>query len=313
MSDNTYSSNSRTHAIYVTIIAILVGALIYTNFLLKSSGDKVEVITEERDEQSDLLAKLQQEYDLALEELERYKGQTATLDSLLSVREAELMEQRKKIQSIISAGGSLARAEQMIADLRAERIVFQQKVDSLIAVTNQLQYEKIVLTGRGDSLETELYGQRELTDRMQTENLQMRQRIDRASVLSAQDVYGTGIRYKKGREIETTKSKDVDKLKICFNLAENKIAEAGDVELLVRLIGPDGVTIQYSALGSGAFRDANTGNDIPYTYKIRPRFDNEQKNVCSLWDQDGQFPRGQYKVNVYQQGFLIGESSFSLR
>jgi hypothetical protein len=313
MTDNTYSSNSRTHAIYITIIAILVAALIYTNYMLKTSASKVETVIEEVDEKNELLSKLQLEFDQALIELDRYKGQTVTLDSLLSIREAELMEQKKKIQALISTGGSLAKAEQMIADLKAERYVFQQKVDSLIAVTNQLQYEKIVLSAKGDSLVTELGTQQQLTQRMESENIQMRQKIDKASILTAQNVTGKGIRYKKGKEVETNKSGDVDKLKICFDLAENKIAEAGETELLVRLIGPDGVTIQFSALGSGAFRDANTGNEIPYTYKIRPRYDNEQKNICSLWDQDGQFPKGQYKAHVYQQGYLIGETAFSLR
>jgi hypothetical protein len=313
MTDNTSASNSRTHAIYITIIALLVAALIYTNYMLKTSASKVETVTEEVDEKNELLSKLQLEYDQALIELDRYKGQTVTLDSLLSIREAELMEQKKKIQALISTGGSLAKAEQMITDLKAERYVFQQKVDSLIAVTNQLQYEKIVLSQKGDSLVTVLGTQQQLTQRIESENIQMRQKIDKASILTAQNVTGKGIRYKKGKEVETNKSGDVDKLKICFDLAENKIAEAGETELLVRLIGPDGVTIQFSALGSGAFRDANTGNEIPYTYKIRPRYDNEQKNICSLWDQDGQFPKGQYKAHIYQQGYLIGETAFSLR
>jgi len=317
METSSPNSNSKTHAIYLTIIALLIAALVYSNLRLKQSSDKVGTVTEEKDEKATLLTKLQQEFELAKQELEQYKGQTASLDSMLSIRDNELEEKRRYIQSIISSGtaskNDLAKAQQMISDLKTERTIFQQRVDSLIAVNNKLQYEKIVLSGQRDSLGVELSTQKTTNEQISAENTNMKQKINKASILTAQNVTGSGIRYKKGKELTTAKSGDADKLKICFDLLENKIAEQGETDLAVRLLGPDGVTIQYSALGSGTFQDANSGNEIPYTYKIRPIYTNQQKNVCSLWDQDNGFPKGAYKAQIYQQGYMIGETSFSMK
>lgn len=142
----------------------------------------------------------------------------------------------------------------------------------------------------------------------------MKDRIDKASILSTANIQATPIRMtRKGKEDEVSKAKDAEKLRVCFDVLQNKIAPSGETKIEVRIISPDGSTIQLQNLGSGTFTEATTGNDIPFTYSISPDYQNETKTVCSYWAQSFKFASGKYSVEVYEKGFLIGQSSFSMK
>jgi hypothetical protein len=113
--------------------------------------------------------------------------------------------------------------------------------------------------------------------------------------------------------VEANKAGGTKKLKLCFDLLENKIAKEGPTKLLVRIIGPDGVTLSLQSMGSGTFEDAITGAPMQYTYEIAPDFKNEGKTVCSYWDQNTDYTNGTYQALVYQRGYKIGYTSFELR
>ncbi len=46
---------------------------------------------------------------------------------------------------------------------------------------------------------------------------------------------------------------------------------------------------------------------------ISPDYQNETKTVCSYWAQTFKFASGKYSVEVYEKGFLIGQSSFVMK
>ena len=142
----------------------------------------------------------------------------------------------------------------------------------------------------------------------------MKDRIDKASILSTANIVSTPIRMtRKGKEDEVKKAKDAEKLRVCFDLLQNKIAPPGQIQIEVRIISPDGTTIQLQNLGSGTFKENTTGNEIPYTYTISPDYQNDNKTVCSYWAQTYKFAPGKYSVEVYEKGFLIGQSSFMMK
>jgi hypothetical protein len=316
--ENGSSGNGRLHAMYIVLIALLIGGLVYTNIVLKKSKETIVVTSKQRDDVQALKAELDKKYSESLQEIETYRAENAGLDSLLTVKEKELTEKKQRIDAMLSQISSLksndatkakllADAQALIRQMEDDKAHLQASIDSLTTVNKKLYQERDSVTGE---LTTTLQKKQQVDE----ENQKMKERIDKASILSTANIQCTPIRMtRKGKEDEVKKAKDAEKLRVCFDLLQNKIAPAGETELAVRIISPDGTTIQLQNLGSGVFKEATTGNDIPFTYNITPDYQNETKTVCSYWAQTYKFAPGKYSVEVYQKGFLIGQSSFTMK
>ena len=319
MSENeTSNSNGKLHAMYIVLIALLIGGLVYTNIRLKKSKETIVVTEKQRDDVSALKAELDKKYTESMQEIESYRADNAELDSLLTVKEQELSSKRAKIDALLSevsklkAGDAskaklLAEAQAMMKQMDDDKVRLQTSIDSLLAVNKILYQERDSITG-------ELSNTLQKKQQVDEENKKMKDRIDKASILSTANIQCSPIRMtRKGKEDEVSKAKDAEKLRICFDLLQNKIAPNGETEISVRIISPDGSTIQMQSLGSGTFKEATTGNEIPFTYNISPDYQNETKTVCSYWAQTFKFAAGKYSVEVYEKGFLIGQSSFMMK
>ena len=316
--ENAPNSNGKLHAMYIILIALLIGGLVYTNLKLKKSKETIVVTEKQRDDVTTLKSELDRKYNESLLEIESYRAENAGLDSLLMIKEQELTSKKAKIDALLTQISSLKsgdaskaklilEAQTLMKQMDDDKAKLQTSIDSLIAVNKQLYQERDSVTG-------ELITTIQKKQKAEEDNQKMKDRIDKASILSTANILAIPIRMtKKGKEDEVKKAKDAEKLRVCFDLLQNKIAPAGETEVAVRIISPDGSTIQIQNLGSGTLKDATTGNDIPFTYTITPDYQNETKTVCSYWAQTFNFAPGKYSVEVYEKGFLIGQSSFSMK
>lgn len=319
MSENeTSNSNGKLHAMYIVLIALLIGGLVYTNLKLKKSKETIVVTEKQRDDVTTLKQELDRKYAESMQEIESYRAENAGLDSLLTVKEQELTAKRAKVDALLSEIAKLktgdatkskllAEAQALLKQMEDDKVRMQTSIDSLLTVNQQLYQERDSISGE---LKTTMQKKQEIDD----ENKKMKDRIDKASILTTSNIQCSPIRItKKGKEDEVSKAKDAEKLRICFDLLQNKIAPSGPTEIAIRIISPDGSTIQMQSLGSGTFNEATTGNEIPYTYNISPDYQNDTKTVCSYWAQTFKFASGKYSVEVYQNGFLIGQSTFTMK
>jgi hypothetical protein len=311
-------SNSKIHALYIALILLLLGGLVFTNLKLKKSKEVIVVTNTQLDKSEQLYADLDKEYQKALEDLEIYREEKAGLDSILTIREKDLNAKKQQIAQLIQSGknnqADLEKARKLIQQLNAERLSFQNKIDSLLQVNQTLTIEKENLIVEKSTLNEELVTVRSEKEQVSTENQKLKSTVDKAKILTTNNIKVIALKGgKKGKETEVKKAKDTETLKVCFDLLPNRVAPAGETEMAIRLVGPDGVTIQIDALGSGVLKEATTGNNVPYTYVIRPDYQNETKTVCSMWNQSFSFYPGKYSVEVYQKGLLIGQGNFSLK
>jgi hypothetical protein len=132
--------------------------------------------------------------------------------------------------------------------------------------------------------------------------------IDVGTTLHASAFNIAGIDVKNsGKEKETTKAKKVDVLRISFTLDENRISPSGTKDLYVCVTGPDGKPVAVEALGSGLFKTREDG-ERTYTQKVQVQYTQGQRQVVSFdWKQNTPFQVGDYKIEVYHNGFKIGE------
>ena len=101
----------------------------------------------------------------------------------------------------------------------------------------------------------------------------------------------------------------MDKLRITFDLDENRIAASGPKDLYVSITAPDGSPVAVEALGSGTFK-TREGEEKFFTHKVEINYTKGQRQTVSFdWKQNTNFVTGDYKIEVFHNGFKIGEGT----
>lgn len=264
--------------------------------LEQSSSDEKALLLGQYDDMVALYDSLGSDYDLL-------KGQNASLDSLLAQKEQENFLLRSEIDQLKSK-----------ADLSAEEIAKLQALLEDYKTTNEgylAQIEQLV--AENEALTASLEEEREKNQVLSAENEYLGEKFVQGSLLQTQNLEITGVKYKKnGKEVTTLKTNKLEQLRVCFETGENKVIEPGPVEMLVRIINPTGVTIVVESLGSGVFDNKDSGEEMQYTKAIQFDYENSNKRICVYWSEQV-YESGEYQVEVYQSGLLIGESSVTLK
>jgi len=130
-------------------------------------------------------------------------------------------------------------------------------------------------------------------------------KVEIASVIQAKDIMAVALN--KNRK-ETTRIDRMDKLRVCFTLRENPIATAGPKTVYLRVIRPDQLVI---AISPDNLFDYDSSKMV-FTESRKVDYMNQDIDMCIFVDNTGDFIPGNYTVELYLEGNLIGTSSFIL-
>lgn len=255
-------------------------------------------------------ASLQADFNQQLAEINQLKGQNAELDALLEEREAEIkahledLEKWKK-QSSYNAN-ELKKAKATILAFEKEKLAFQEELETLYAENKELKRIK-------QALEEDLEGERKTTQKLTEVKELLSNKVELGSLLDADELYISGIKVKgNGVEKEVNKIKNTDKILVCYQTGENKVRDAGDVQMQLRLISPDNNVMYIESEGSGTFVSKETGETIKYTKEASFSYENKNKKVCIYWSHNVD-QSGEYTAEVYQDGYLLGSTFIELK
>jgi peptidoglycan hydrolase CwlO-like protein len=253
---------------------------------------------------------LQKSFDAALNRLDSLTGYNNELEGKLSERNTEISKLKGQINSILKkqrlTEDERKKAQSLIAELNDKISHLEAEVARLTAENEQLTMEKNTLTQEKEQLTADLQS-------TATAKEELARKVDIASTLNASNISVTPVNEKSGgKEKVTTNAKRVDKLVIAFDV-DNRIAETGSTEVFVCITGPDGKPITVEALGSGTFTTREEGEKF-FTTKVPVEFESGKKrHVEFAWKQNSPFKTGNYKIEVYHNGFKIGEATRELK
>jgi hypothetical protein len=136
--------------------------------------------------------------------------------------------------------------------------------------------------------------------------------VDVASTFSASNITIKPFNEKRsGKEKETTTAKRVDKLVISFDV-ENRIARSGPADLYVVVTGPNGQVVTDPNIGSGTLTTRLDG-DRPFSFKTTINYEQNTRKNVSVPLRRNDFQTGDYKIEIYQNGFKIAEGVRTLK
>ncbi len=95
-------------------------------------------------------------------------------------------------------------------------------------------------------------------------------------------------------------------------LGSNSIARQDRKEVFLRILDPNGAVLSDMATGSGAF--IYNGREMIYSSKEAINFDNTRQKLDIMYGRGGvPLKDGKYTVELYSEGFKIGEGDFTVK
>jgi seryl-tRNA synthetase len=191
----------------------------------------------------------------------------------------------------------------MLTQKDEEIALLKQTNDKLNAENTVLKEEKVKLSQSVSDLTSqkkELDQKVELASKLRAENFKL------AAVTKSNKE-----RVTKSKTQTEFKAKDLDRLKVAFNIADNKVAPMGTKTLFLRVIEPEGSALYDLSSGSGTF--PLDGVDVYYTAKQDILFDNKKPQVEFLYKKGTDYKKGKHTIEIYCEGALIGSSQFIVK
>jgi len=311
----TQPQKDNRNIIYGVLVAALLGTWGYIIYDKSKTSEKIDQLQTQYVNVDSSRNEVQQLYNSSLARLDSLTGAnqqlTDSLSSQNSDRSKEIAKLNAEIKSILgnkkATAGELATAKRKISELN-------NTITTYVAEIEKLKGENLELTARNEQITTEKQAVERNLEETNVAKKQLEDKVDVGSTLHASGINVIAINEKSGgKEKATSTAKRVDKLRIAFNVDENRITTSGDKELYVCLYGPDGQPISIPAYGSGTFNTREEGQKF-FTNKVNVNYEQGKRSAVSFdWRQDQTFKTGDYRVEIYNNGFKIGEGVTKLK
>ena len=226
-----------------------------------------------------------------------------------------LVEAKARIESLID---SLKVSETNVKSLwkfKKKYLALQKEMDFILTENDKLKVENQLLATTLDSTkvdyELKLAERTTFTDSLLVQNTALVDIVEGAAVLSANSMNVTGvIERSSGKQIPTERARRSDKIRICFTVAKNKLVQAGDKELFVQVIDPKNNIL-------GVNEQITFGEEVlNYSLISKFNYENQSLPICEYLakkNDDVDFEKGTYKVNVFNGKELVTSSQFTMK
>lgn len=299
----TIAPKKQTPKLLIALLALSMAGNVYLFVSKNKVSEQNNFLISENTDINAAKDTLQNQYDAALARLDDLTGKNAELDQLVKDKDGELAKLKSEIKSLLGKKNAsiadLKKAQSLIGSLRSKVKTYEERISELEIANSNLTSENSQLYKENDSVSSEAAKLKKL-----------------GSVLHISNIKMEPINQKRNgeKEIETTKAKKVDILRVVFDIDENRIAESGLNEIFVLIEGPDGKLLSNAAYGSGVTSDAD-GNSLNYTVVKRVNLEKAQRmtNVSVDWKQENSYQKGAYSITFYNGGYKIGSGSVQLR
>ena len=294
-------SDNRTKIIIGVLAAALLTAIIFIIFGYKKQGELRKEGELTKQELLDASAKLEAisiELDQKIEEIQKLGGD---IEELQLARE-EIEKEKESLRK--SSNVQISRLRERVRGYETLLKNKDEEITKLRVIADSLLSENTTLKSQQNEMQ-------EVLTTMEEDKGKLEERVAFAGRLKAENIKVIAVN-KRGKEREGEfKSRQIDKLKMEFNIGENNVAPIEGKEILVRVIEPAGNVIFDVATGSGTFMI--DGREEFYTTKQDILFDNTKQILTFLYQKPSEFEPGQYTLEIYTDDYVMGSRNFTVK
>lgn len=255
---------------------------------------------------------LTQEFELEKEDLENqyttFAKQydelklTVSNDSLSVLLEQEQLKTQRLLEELRTVKSTNAREirrlRNELATLRKVMIGYINQIDSLNRLTAEQREIIADVTKKYNTASATI-------NNLSQEKKALNQKVTLAAQLDATAIQVTPL---NKRSKKTKRIKNIVKLKIDFTISKNITAETGERTLYVRILKPDNDVLSKSA--SDVFPYEN--RELRYSIKKYIEYNGEEQPVTVYWDVEEYLYAGNYRIDIFVDGNIIGTGDFTL-
>ena len=289
------SNNNRAKILIGLLVVLLVSLAGYTYTLIQQNKETVLFLEADKAEVKKELEALVVSYNEILQDNKlKDKDLIAARDRIIV-----LLDSVKNYKANLSI---ITRYKAQVRGLKNERALLFKRADSLLVVTQRLAIEK-------DSTTAVLIKTIKVVDSVTTANTQLFNSLEKGALIGISNLDATAIIVRKGGKIkETKRASRADKIRVCYTIAPNTLAQAGDRVLYVQVINPDNNII-------GDKSNITFGQDLlTYSKSESVFYENQALDVCALVGSTGQdVLKGLYTINIFDAQRQIGSTTLMLK
>jgi peptidoglycan hydrolase CwlO-like protein len=251
---------------------------------------KYETVTDEK-------AKVTTELNELLVQYDDLSTNNDSLNLQLSAEKqkiALLIDEIKKTKN--ASGWQIAKYKKELGTLRQIMRGYIHQIDSLNTLNIALKTENTTVKTQYNDVQNE---KKVLEDK----NSELSTKVSIATTLRAMNINAIGIN-EKGKE--KNKANKVEKIKVCFTVAQNKVTEAGNKDIYIRITAPNNVVL-------GNATTILDGTETTYSAYRSIEYENKDIDVCVFWANNTKLEAGNYVVDIFESGKIIGNSTFFLK
>lgn len=250
---------------------------------------------------------LEQDKTILQNELVEIINEYDKINSKNNSLKSQLESVSKKAESVLDSlnllkmnAKSLSRFRNQVTFLKAKNEKLLEQEEASVVLYQSLLEEK-------SSIAEELNKNKNKTSILEEENESLKHSLAAAALLRANSFEVKALRKKSSnKSFETKDASDADNFEICFVLAENVIAEKGERELYIQVIGPDSNIV--SDQGSIEFGDSL----LIYSSKTIVDFQNDAIDVCTSIEKESTLKKGIYYISIFEGQRRLGGKQIEL-
>lgn len=252
----------------------------------------------ELEETLNKMESISNELDLKIEEIKKLGGD---VEELTKVKE-ELEQEKEQLRR--SSNTQIANYRSKLAGY--ETLLKQQDVE---IAKLQLINEELFVENTG--LKTEKNQLSDSISALSFTRSQLAEKVEVASQLKAENITVSALNSRGKEREDEFRNRQIETLKVNFNLAENNVAPVEGKDIKIRVIDPEGNVLFDVATGSGTFM--SNGKETFYTANQEILFDNTRQQLTFLYEKGSDYAKGQHMVEIYADDYMIGSENFTVK
>ena len=273
--------------ITLSVIAILLGIKLFVD--TRSHNENMQYVEAEKHKLEGQLNDLIVEYD-------SLKTQTDSLSGQLTAEQDKI---RQLLRTQASSATKIKLYERELGTLRKVMRSYIIQIDSLNTRNQELTAENVMVKQELTKVSTNL-------EEVSKQKEVLSSTVKIAQKLNAKNIVAVGL----GKNSkETSKLKKVEKIRVCFTVRENNVAEPGNKTIFLQIIRPDDVVVSSPEAGTFLLN----GESKIYSAKRDLEYENADIDMCIYWDATEELIEGTYFVSLYSEGYEIGTGTFALK
>ncbi len=279
----------RGYRVVIILLAIILAGVsaLYFNINRQQSND-MKLLQQDRDSIQSDLSGLIVEYDNM-----KFKHDTI---SMQLEKANEMMEQLKRERRWNYA--KIKEYQKEVGTLRAVMKNYLRQIDSLNTLNQKLAKENVTIKKEVETANLRANVAEEKAAEYQN-------KIKEGSVLDAR---GIKIVPLNANDNEISRVKKAAALRVDFVVGANRLAQAGNQMIYLCIFSPDGYPLSPESLPTFTYQGKKKG----YSACREVDYQNEDLEV-SIFYKDSGFIPGNYKVELYMGGYLIGSAEIYVK